>query len=53
MTTDWKALCAELVNSWAEGLDIVGPMHRARTALAEPEPAATKSSENLLRSFAL
>jgi len=38
MKTDWKALCTELVNSWTEGRDIVGPMHRARTALDQPEP---------------
>ena len=38
MTTNWKALCAELVNSWAEGLNIVGPMHHARALLDQPEP---------------
>ena len=37
MTTDWKALCAELVNSWTEGLNIVGPMHHARALLDQPE----------------
>lgn len=38
MTTNWKALCAELVNSWTEGRDIVGPMHHARALLSQPEP---------------
>jgi hypothetical protein len=36
--TDWRALCAELVDGWVEGCDIAGPMARARTALAQPEP---------------
>jgi hypothetical protein len=36
---DWKQLCAELVEAWQKGNDIVGPMNRARTTLAQPEPA--------------
>ena len=36
--TDWRALCAELHKAWEEGLDIAGPMNRARAALAQPEP---------------
>jgi hypothetical protein len=35
MTTDYKALCAELVATWKKGDDIVGAMNRARAALAE------------------
>ena len=35
--TDWRALCAELVNAWTNGRDIAGPMARARTTLAQPE----------------
>jgi hypothetical protein len=38
MTTDWKALCAELVHGWTEGRDIAGPMANARAALAQPGP---------------
>jgi len=38
MSTDWKALCAELVHGWTEGRDIVGPMANARTLLSQPEP---------------
>jgi len=34
MTTDYKALCAELVAAWKKGDDIVGAMNRARAALA-------------------
>jgi hypothetical protein len=35
MTTDYKALCAELVATWKKGDDIVGAMNRARAALVE------------------
>jgi hypothetical protein len=35
MTTDFRALCAELVAAWEKGDDIVGAMDRARAALAE------------------
>ena len=47
MTTDWKALCAELVDSWTEGLNIVGPMHRARALLSQPEPEGPTDEEIL------
>ena len=47
MTTDWKALCAELVNSWTEGLNIVGPMHHARALLSQPEPEGLTDEEIL------
>ena len=36
--TDWRALCAELLYAWRVGDDIAGPMNRAATALAQPEP---------------
>jgi hypothetical protein len=36
--TDWRALCAELVDGWVEGCDIAAPMARARAELAQPEP---------------
>jgi hypothetical protein len=35
--TDWRALCAELHKAWEEGLDIAGPMNRARAARAQTE----------------
>ena len=34
MTTDFRALCAEMLRAWEKGDDIVGPMNRARAALA-------------------
>jgi hypothetical protein len=37
-TTDFRALCAELVGAWIKGDDIAGPMVRARYELAQPEP---------------
>ena len=47
MTTDWKALCAELVHGWTEGRDIAGPMANARAALAQPEPEGPTDEELL------
>ena len=47
MSTDWKALCAELVHGWTEGRDIAGPMANARTALAQPEPEGLTDEEIL------
>jgi len=47
MSTDWKALCAELVHGWTEGRDIAGPMANACTALAQPEPEALTDEEIL------
>jgi hypothetical protein len=35
--TDFRALCAELLQAWQFGDDIAGPMNRARAALDEPE----------------
>jgi len=43
--TDWRALCAELVDGWVEGCDIAGPIARARTALAQPEPEGPTDEE--------
>jgi len=43
--TDWRALCAELVDGWVEGRDIAGPMARARAALAQPEPEGPTDEE--------
>ena len=38
MSTNYRALCAEMLSGWQEGRDIAGPMNRARAALnAEPE----------------
>ena len=39
MTNNFRALCAELVDAWLKGDDIVGAMNRASAALAG-EPAA-------------
>ena len=38
--TDYRALCAEMLNAWQVGNDIAGPMNRARRLLAQPEPVA-------------
>ena len=38
--TNYRALCAEMLNAWQVGNDIAGPMNRARAALAQPEPVA-------------
>lgn len=38
MTDTFRALCAELVDAWLKGDDIVGAMNRARATLAD-EPA--------------
>jgi hypothetical protein len=35
--TDFRALCAELLAAWLKGVDISGPMQRARAALAQPD----------------
>jgi hypothetical protein len=45
MTTDFRALCAELLRAWQFGDDIAGPMNRARIALAQTEPVAYKWPE--------
>jgi hypothetical protein len=47
MMTDFRALCAELVDAWLKGDDIVGAMNRARAALADepPEPAPPADGE--------
>lgn len=38
MTTNYRALCAEMLSGWRIGKDIAGPMNRAAAALdAEPE----------------
>jgi hypothetical protein len=52
MTTDYRALCAELTNE-LQGYKVAHPMHcrallnRARAALAQPEPVAP-TDENLM-----
>ena len=38
MSTDFRSLCAEMLTAWQVGDDIAGPMNRARTLLARPEP---------------
>jgi hypothetical protein len=48
MSTDWKALCAELVHGWTEGHDIAGPMANARAALAQPEPEGPTDEDDEL-----
>ena len=45
MSTDWKALCAELVHGWTEGHDIAGPMANARAFLSQPEPEGLTDEE--------
>jgi hypothetical protein len=45
MTTDYRALCAELLHAWRVGDDIAGPVNRARTALAQPEPEGVTDEE--------
>ena len=45
MTTDFRALCAELIRAWQFGDDIAGPMNRARAELARPEPVAPTDEE--------
>ena len=47
MMTDFRALCAELVDAWLKGDDIVGAMNRARATLADepPEPAPPADGE--------
>jgi hypothetical protein len=45
MTTDFRALCAELLRAWQFGDDIAGPMNRARAELAKPEPAELTDQE--------
>ena len=50
MTDTFRALCAELVDAWLKGDDIVGAMNRARAALAERErvPSAMTPEQALL-----
>ncbi len=43
--TDFRALCAELLDAWAKGVDISGPMHRTRAALAQPKPQGPTDEE--------
>ena len=43
--TDWRALCAELVDGWVEGRDMVGPIARARTLPSQPEPETVGVSD--------
>jgi hypothetical protein len=43
--TDFRALCAELLDAWAKGVDISGPMQRAHAALAQPEPQGPTEEE--------
>ena len=47
MADAFRALCAELVDAWLKGDDIVGAMNRARAALADepPEPAPPADGE--------
>ena len=46
MTDTFDALCAELVDAWLKGDDIVGAMNRARAALGEAdEPAVPQGRE--------
>ena len=46
MTDTFRALCAELVDAWLKGGDIVGAMNRARAALDEAdEPAVPQGRE--------
>jgi hypothetical protein len=52
MTTDFRALCAELVAAWLKGDDIFGPMARARLALAQPKPVRP-TDDDLLHIFYL
>jgi len=40
MTDTFRALCAELVDAWLKGDDIVGAMNRARAALGEADEPA-------------
>jgi hypothetical protein len=53
MTTDYRALCAELVSSWDDAtgdvdfLDLADIMDRARAALAQPEPVGPTDEELL------
>ena len=42
---DWRALCVELVDGWAQGCDIAGPIARARAVLAQPEPETPTDEE--------
>ena len=37
MTDTFRALCAELVDAWLKGDDIVGAINRARAALGEAD----------------
>ena len=44
MSTNYRALCAEMLSGWQEGGDIAGPMNRARAALkTEPEGSTNPS----------
>jgi hypothetical protein len=43
--TDFRALCAEMLDGWTKGNDIFGPMQRARVALAQPKPQGPSEQE--------
>jgi hypothetical protein len=45
MSTNYRALCTELLRAWQFGDDIAGPMNRARAELAKPEPVAPTDEE--------
>jgi hypothetical protein len=55
MMTDFRALCAELVDAWLKGDDIVGAMNRARATLADepvvPAPPADGEVAELVRTL--
>jgi hypothetical protein len=47
-TPDFRSLCAELLQAWQFGVDIAGPMNRARAALkAEPEGEGPSAADLL------
>lgn len=49
MTTDFRALCAELIKAWDDSVDcgeaIADLVCRARAALAEPQPEPPTDEE--------